>query len=42
MTVKADTFKRLQNEFQLKGTTEHWRIAILHRKKLPDVYVGIS
>lgn len=42
MALNTDTFKSLQNEFQFKGTTEHWRKAILHRKKLPDVYVGIS
>ncbi len=42
MALNTDTFKSLQNEFQFKGTTEHWRGAILHREKLPDIYVGIS
>ena len=42
MALNTDTFKSLQNEFQFKGTTEHWRGAILQGEELPDVYVGIS
>lgn len=42
MALNTDTFKSLQNEFQFKGTTEHWRKAILQGNKLPDIYVGIS
>lgn len=42
MALNTDTFKSLQNEFQFKGTTEHWRKAILQGNELPDIYVGIS
>ena len=42
MALNTDTFKSLQNEFQFKGITEHWRKAILQGNKLPDIYVGIS
>lgn len=42
MALNTDTFKSLQNEFQFKGTTEHWQGAILQGEGLPAVYVGIS